>query len=108
MVLRNFVFFLFVIPVLIKGKKLPCRDEPVGAVKFLLARTFFGLSYVALVLMAVLYIPLSLSVVVVYLQPFWTSILAFFINKESISPIEIVGMIICFAGVVGLTLSAQN
>jgi drug/metabolite transporter (DMT)-like permease len=105
---RNFAFFLFVIPVLIKGKKLPCRDEPIGAVKFLLGRTFFGLAYLALVLISVLYIPLSLATVVVYLQPFWTSILAFFVNKESISPVEIVGMVICFAGVVGLTLSAQN
>jgi len=106
--IRNIVFLLFTIPLLVISKKMPCRDEPVGSVKFMATRAFFGISYLVAVLTAVIFIPLSLSVVVVYLQPFWTSILAYFINGEPISAVEIIAMLVCFAAVVGLTLSATE
>ena len=31
--------------------------------------------------------------------PFWTSILSFFVNKEPIFPVDLVGMILCFVAV---------
>jgi drug/metabolite transporter (DMT)-like permease len=38
-------------------------------------------------------------------NPFWTSILAYFINKERIAPFEYIAMVLCFCGVMSIALS---
>ena len=49
-----------------------------------------------------------MSAVVINLAPFWTAVLAYFINKEAITIFEIVSMLVCFMCVVGLTLSSTE
>lgn len=53
-------------------------------------------------------IPLSLCIIILYLQPFWTSLIAYKTHNEPIIRSEYIGMIICFLGVVGLTAGAPK
>jgi drug/metabolite transporter (DMT)-like permease len=108
MLTRQILFFMFSIPALIIAKKVPFRDEPTGSIKFMIFRLCFGITTTAFTMWAVTYIPIALSTVVINLAPFWTAVLAFFINKEAITLVEIVCMIVCFLCVVGLTLSHQE
>ena len=39
---------------------------------------------------------------------FWTSILAYCVFVEPIFPVEIIAMVICFAGTVTITMSSVN
>ena len=41
-------------------------------------------------------------------NPFWITLLSFCINAEPIIPLEMVGMVICFAGVVVISLNNQR
>ena len=43
--------------------------------------------------------------VIFYTNPFWVSILAYFMLKEKISRLEKIGMVLCFFGVVTIALS---
>lgn len=52
-------------------------------------------------------LPLSLHMIIYQTSPFWTSILAYFLNKESIQGFEFVGMVLCLLGVAGIALSKQ-
>lgn len=49
-----------------------------------------------------------LHIVIVQTSPFWTSIIAIFLNGESVIPIEYIGMVVCFAGVVIIAISKQG
>jgi drug/metabolite transporter (DMT)-like permease len=82
MVFRCFTFFLFAIPALIKEGKMPFRDEPEGSMKYLIIRPIFGITQVTLFMWSTTFIPLALAIIVINLRPFWTSILAYLINKE--------------------------
>jgi len=53
-------------------------------------------------------LPLSLFTILFNMAPFWISILAFLINKDKITIVEIVAMVLCFLGVIGITLSVQK
>jgi drug/metabolite transporter (DMT)-like permease len=53
-------------------------------------------------------IPLSLHIILWQTSPFWTVVLAYFINKEPIQKIEYLAMSLCFAGVVAIALSKTN
>ena len=39
---------------------------------------------------------------------FWTSILAFLTFKDPLLPVELIGMFVCFGGMVTLTLSGAK
>lgn len=43
--------------------------------------------------------------VVVQTNPFWTAVLAYFLNNELLSKFEIGGMLISFLGVMAISLS---
>jgi drug/metabolite transporter (DMT)-like permease len=108
MLTRQVLFFMFSIPALIIAKKVPFRDEPKGSTKFMISRLCFGITTTTFTMWAATYIPLALSAVVINLAPFWTAVLAYFINKEAITIAEIVSMLVCFLCVVGLTLSSKE
>ena len=48
---------------------------------------------------------MTFTIIIFTSGSFWTSILAYCAFREPIFPIEIVGMVICFAGMVTITLS---
>ena len=51
---------------------------------------------------------IGIAYIVINLNPFWTSLLARCIFKESIFKAEYLAMIICFLGVIGLSLGGSN
>ena len=85
----------------------PVKDFPSEKKWYLLARAFvgqtcfFGFNYVSLL------IPLSLQNIILQTSPFWTSILGYFINNDTVSKMEIGAMILCFFGVVMIAVNKQ-
>lgn len=53
-------------------------------------------------------LPLSLHMIIYQTSPFWTSILAFWLNGERIQMFEYFAMALCFLGVVAIALSKQS
>ena len=51
--------------------------------------------------------PLSLVMIFAQTSPFWTTIIAYFVLSEAVIHVEIIGMIICFAGVVAIAYQAE-
>ena len=58
--------------------------------------------------LAVSMAPLSLVMVIWQMNPFWISIIAFFLLAEPIIMIELVGMVFCFGAVVLIALRTKN
>ena len=52
--------------------------------------------------------PLSIVMVFAQTSPFWISIIAYFFLNESIIPLEIFGMIVCFTAVVVIAITAEE
>ena len=52
-------------------------------------------------------LPFGVLTIIHKTQPFWGSIMGYFLLKESVLPIEIVGMVICFIAFIALTLSGE-
>ena len=52
--------------------------------------------------------PLSIVMVFAQTSPFWISIIAFFFLNESIYPLEIFGMIVCFTAVIVIAITAEE
>ena len=67
-------------------------------------RSFFGVGNFALYIWSLNMIPLALATILFNLAPFWTSLLAYFVNGEAIFPVEYAAMAICFSLVVCMTL----
>lgn len=59
-------------------------------------RAICGLSVSLLVNASLELIPFSLLVIIFQTNPFWTSILSYFVNGENIRLVEIASMLICF------------
>lgn len=53
-------------------------------------------------------IPLTFQIIVFQTGCFWTSILAWVVFRETLLPLEIIAMVVCFAGMVTITLSGAN
>ena len=51
---------------------------------------------------------MTIHIILFQTNTFWISILGYFINKEPMLPVEIVGMVICFMAVVAITLSSND
>lgn len=56
---------------------------------------------------SVVLLPLSILMVIVMTNPFWTVILSYFINGTRIMWFEILAMIVCFFGVVAIVTSSK-
>jgi len=53
-------------------------------------------------------IPMTYVVIIFQTAGFWASLLAFFFMKERLHVVEIVGLVICFTGVVAITLNGSK
>ena len=84
-----------------------CKNLP-NKMKLVALRSFFGVSNFMLLIWSLNYIPIALSVIVMNISPFWTSILSKIFLNEPILNLEYVAMAICFACVVGLTLGKDK
>jgi len=73
--------------------------------KTLIARALIGQVGFILFTICLALLPLSLQMIMFQTNPFWASILAYFMNGESISRIEYIAMIVCFGSVLGIALS---
>jgi drug/metabolite transporter (DMT)-like permease len=49
-------------------------------------------------------LPLSLLMIVVQTNPFWTALLAYFMAREIIQRFELIGMVLSFIGVIAISL----
>ena len=52
--------------------------------------------------------PLTFQMIIFQTGTFWISIIAFFAFNEKIIPVEIIAMLICFAGMVTVTVSGSK
>ena len=68
------------------------------------ARSFFGVGTFILYTWSLENIPIALASILFNLAPFWTSILAFFLNDEKIFAVEYFAMGICFSLIICLTV----
>jgi len=73
-------------------------DVP-GINKWIIIRGIIGSMCFMLYTFAVTKLPLSLLMIIFQTSPFWTSILAYFINNERIYKLEYASMALCFLGV---------
>jgi len=107
--------FITITPYMRMIPRQPCKhlrvkgldDQPPTkflAVLTMCARSFFGVTDFVLYIWGVSLVPLALATILFNLAPFWTSILAYFINGEKIYPLEYLAMGICFSLVICLTL----
>ena len=76
-------------------------------VNWLYARAIAGQTSFCMFLLATSLLPLSLNMIIYQTSPFWTSILALWINGEPIYKFEYAAMALCFAGVIGIAMGRQ-
>lgn len=86
-------------------KQNPFKGFPKHLVKDLIIRSLAGQITFALLNYSFTLLPISTGVIIIQTNPFWISILACFLLKERIRLIEIVGIMICFGGVIMIGLS---
>ena len=105
---RNaYSFLISLIWLQIDGNK-PWTNFPSHKRYTLVSRTILGQVTFLLVNIASPMAPISLIMVCWTTSPFWTSIVARFMLSESIVPLEIVSMIICFSAVVLIALQRKD
>jgi len=100
--------FFATIQNLILGKNLFTRDFPKEKKHTLLWRMITGQVGFFFFNYCLTLIPLTFVIIIVQTSGFWTSIMARCFFKEPLICLELVGMVICFAAVVTITLSGAN
>ena len=86
----------------------PFEALPSDKRKVMIGRAFFGFAVSLLINESLELIPFSLLVILFQTNPFWTSILSFLVNGEQIHTVEAVGMVVCFAAVICIAVSAKD
>lgn len=108
MLFRNVFNFLAILPLLkLKGLH-PVRDLPEGKGPTMYLRGFLGLVAYGLFAVCLTLIPISLTFILMQTSPFWTSIIAYWVNKEPIFKYEYVAMVVCFSAVIYITFSKPH
>ncbi|MFY0642956.1 MAG: DMT family transporter [Bacteroidia bacterium] len=93
--MRSSVMMVMVASLLIKK-----RIKPLGTKRRLLVlRGLFGTVGIAFFFYTLHHMPLASAVVVHYLTPIFTALLAFLLVKERLKPIQLVFFALCFAGI---------
>ena len=94
--------------VLTLGGRNPYKEFPWNKrnIAFLLLRTVSGQVNFALYNYCLTLLPLWLMNIIHKTSPFWQTIMGFCCMNETILPIEIVGMIICFGAFIAITVSS--
>ena len=97
---RN-VAILIICFVLLRLKNIdPIQDLPNDKSMMMYARALLGLLISIAVNTSILLIPFSVMVILFQTNPFFTSILSYFVNREPIIPVELLGMVVCFISVI--------
>ena len=107
-IMRSAIQFFLCFPMLYIAKKNPIRDFPKGKCCLVAMRSLLGTSGFLGITITLMLIPLSLNAILFNLSPFWISILAWIVNKDKMSIVEIVAMVLCFLGVIGITFGGQD
>ena len=90
-----------------KGKN-PFVGLPRSLVKDFVIRSVSGQITFALFNLAITLLPMATAVILMQMNPFWTAILASILLGERIRPIEIIGIFVCFCGVVMIATSKEQ
>ena len=100
MLFRNAIILL-VASVQLSIKRLnPLKGFPRNLIANLLIRSIAGQLTFGLVVFTMTVMPVGTAMIIFQMNPFWTSILACVLLKEKIRLIEILGIFVCFGGVV--------
>jgi drug/metabolite transporter (DMT)-like permease len=81
---RAFVMLLMCLVLIVVSQKHPWNDIPSGKFKIVFVRNILGLLSFGLWIWAVQMAPLGLVVILVYTNPFWSTLMGFWFNKEPI------------------------
>lgn len=106
--LRSLTIFSIAVTEMALRRKRP-NDKSIADRKTLVFfRSFTGQLCFFLFNLCLSLIPLSFTQIIFQTSSFWTSILACCVFAEPLYFVEMVGMVICFAGMVTITLSGQS
>ncbi len=86
-------------------KKNPIKELPRALYWDMFFRSFVGHVCVGLLNLSVTYLPMGTAMILFQMNPFWIALLACIVLRERIRLIEIVGIFICFGGVIMISLS---
>mmetsp|Transcript_31339 Transcript_31339/g.38829 ORF Transcript_31339/g.38829 Transcript_31339/m.38829 type:complete len:140 (+) Transcript_31339:361-780(+) len=89
-------------------KTNPFKGFPKHLIKDLVIRSLSGQITFALMNVAVTLLPMSTAMILFQMNPFWIATLACLMLGEKIRLIEVVGIFVCFGGVVMIALSKAN
>lgn len=89
-------------------KTNPFVGFPKALIKDLLIRSWAGQTTFALLNLSVTMLPMGTAMIIFQMNPFWIAILACILLRERIRLIEIVGIIVCFGGVIMIATSKAN
>lgn len=81
---------------------VPKKDRP-----YVLGRCFVGITGSYSYLLAVKFLPISISMILFFTGPFWATIMGYFFLGEMITKQELIAMIVAFAGVVVIATTPQ-
>ncbi len=104
MLFRNVFNFFTNLGVLKLYNYNPLKDTN-GQLDWVIYRGLTGQLCFFLFLISVSLLPLSLHMIIYQTSPFWTSILAYWLNGEKVQMVEYFAMALCFTGVVAIALS---
>jgi drug/metabolite transporter (DMT)-like permease len=81
----------------------PWNDIPAGWMPLLLTRSGVQFALLFVILTTIEFLPMTICILLLNLNPFWSSILGYFVNGDTFYKIEILAIAICFGLVVGIT-----
>lgn len=76
--------------------------------RLLIYRCLVGQFNFFLINLCITLIPLSLLTILFQTNPFWITILSYFINREPILPNELLGMLVCFVAVIFISMDQSQ
>ena len=93
---------------LLYKKMNPFKGMTKTILKDIIVRTVSGQSAFILLFQSVTLLPISTSNILFNLYPFWINILACILLRERLRIVDILGIIICFGGVVMIAVSKNK
>lgn len=103
---RN-VFNLIAINAVVRMQKVDVKQVTKRELMWIVLRAVVGNSCFVMINYSLTINSMSIQSILFQTNPFWTSIMAVFLLRESVMMYEYVAMGICFLGVVGIAISKQ-
>ena len=108
MFFRNFCIGTIAGMQLCYSKRSPINGIPPESVKDLIVRCIAGQVTFALINYTITLISMGTSLILFQTNPFWVSILACLLLSEKIKLVEILGIFVCFGGVIMIAFAKQQ